>query len=189
MELMMPLDEYKRYRMNKGELSKNRKLDRFLSWETSAGRNMFSIQAIDDRLRVAAKFLARKPNLVVVCGELESEGAAKFGEALGVNVIDGYRCSLFSNPKNKDFTEPDAVFVTNADENRNVIGEANINKIPVVAFCNTNSSTDGIDLIIPLNVTSMRAIEVALWLVANQIRKSKGEAEIALEEFGTGQEE
>jgi ribosomal protein uS2 len=186
MELLIPSEDYKKYRMNKGEVSRNKKLDSFLSWETPSGRNMFSIQSIDARIRIAAKFLCTKKNIVVVSSDLESLASHEFGKATGAKVIDRYRSSLFSNPKNKQYTEPEVIFVTNADENRNVIAEANLNNIPVVAFCNTNSSTEGIDLIVPINTTNQKSLEIALWLIANEIRKLRGESEVAVEVFSKG---
>lgn len=189
MELLIPSEDYKKYRMNKGELFRNKKLDRFLSWETPTGRNMFSIQAIDERLKIASKFLCTKKNVAVVCSDLGCEAAKEFGKATGAKVIDNYRSSLFSNPKNKQYNEPEVIFVTNADENRNVIAEANLNNVPVVAFCNTNSLTDGIDLIVPINTTNQKSLEIGLWLIANEIRKLRGEAEIPMGIFSKGEME
>jgi len=189
MELLIPSEDYKKYRMNKGEVFRNKKLDRFLSWETPSGRNMFSIQAIDERIRVAAKFLCTKKNVVLVGSELENAAAQEFGKATGATVIEKYRSSLFSNPKNSKYTEPEVIFVTNADENRNVIDEANLNNIPVVAFCNTNSDTEGIDIIVPINTTNQKALEITLWLIANEIRKLRGEAEVSMDVFSKGEEE
>ncbi|MBN2094831.1 MAG: 30S ribosomal protein S2 [Candidatus Aenigmarchaeota archaeon] len=189
MELLIPSEDYKKFRMNKGELSRNKKLDRFMSWETPSGRNMFSIPSIDERIRVAAKFLAPKREIAIVCSDLDYESAKEFAEATGAKLVDNYRQSLFSNPKNARFTEPEVVLVTNADERRNVVAEANLNSIPLVAFCNTNSDTSGIDLIVPLNVTNRKSLGVALWLLANEIRKLRGETEIPLDKFSSGDEE
>lgn len=188
MELLIPSEDYKKYRMNKGEVFRNKKLDKFLSWETPSGRNMFSIQMMDERLRLASKFLCTKKNVVLVCSELECPAAQEFGKATGAKVIDNYRSSLFSNPKNSRYTEPEVIFVTNADENRNVIVEANLNNIPVIAFCNTNSSTEGIDIVVPINTTNQKALEIALWLISNEIRKLRGESEIPMDVFSKGEE-
>lgn len=189
MELLIPSEDYKKFRMNKGELSRNKKLDKMLSWETPTGRNMFSIQVIDERIRVAARFLHDKKDVVLVCSPLECDAAKEFGKAVNAKVIEDYRSSLFSNPKNANFTEPEVIVVTNADENRNVIIEASLNNIPVVGFCNTNSRTDGIDIIVPINITNKQAIEVALWLIANEIRRLRGEEAIPMEIFSKGEEE
>jgi ribosomal protein uS2 len=182
MELLIPKSEYIKYRINRGNLKKNKKMERFISWKTSSGRNIFNIQEIDKRLRIAAKFLLNK-EVVVVSTKLDKDYVEKFCNYLGFVHISHYKASIFSNPLNKEFYEPDAIFITNVDQHRNVIEEANLNRIPTIAFCNTNSDTSGIDLIIPLNTTNKKAIAVALWLILNEIRKMKGEEGITLEDF------
>jgi small subunit ribosomal protein S2 len=182
MELLIPKSEYIKYRINKGGLEKNKKLERFISWKTDDGRNIFNIQELDNRLRVAAKFLFNK-DIVVIPTKLDEKYTKRFCEILGFKYIPHYKASIFSNPLNKEFYEPDIVFLTNIEQYRNVVEEANLNRIPVVCFCNTNSNISGVDLIIPLNTTSKKAIAVALWLILNEIKKLKKEKEISLEEF------
>lgn len=182
MDLLIPKAEYIRYRINKGNLEKNKKLDRFISLETSVGRNLFDIASIDKRLRIAAKFLDSK-NVAVISTDFDEKYVKRFCEYTGFTHIEHYTASIFSNPQNKSFFEPDLIFITNVDLNRNVVEEANLNKIPVMAFSNTNSNVSGLDFLIPLNITSKKAIGVALWLIANEIKKERKEEEIVLEEF------
>lgn len=182
MELLIPKEDYIRYRMNKGELKKDKKLDRFIAWGTSAGRNMFSITKIDERIKVAAKFLLNK-EVLIVCTELDEKYCKKFGELIGAKVISNYTASVLSNTGNKDFFEPDLLFVTNVDENWNAIQEAGLNRMPVVGYCNTNSDVNGIDVIIPMNITNKQALGVSLGLILNEMRKLKKEEPVPLEEF------
>jgi len=182
MELLIPKSEYIKYRINKGSLRKNKKMERFISWRTPAGRNIFSIKIIDSRLRIAARFLLNK-EVVVISTELDKEYAERFCNYLKFTHVNHYKAGIFSNPSNKEFYEPDVVFVTNADQNRNAIEEANLNRIPVMAFCNTHSDTSGIDLIVPINTANKKAIAVSLWLILNEIKKMKGEEKITLEDF------
>ena len=182
MDLLIPRSDYIRYKVNKGELSKNKKLDRFLSWKTPAGRNMFSIHKIDERLRITAKFLLNKQPLIV-CSDLDEEYCKKFGELSKLKVVSNYSSSIISNPNTKEYFEPELLFVTNVDENRNAVNEANLNHIPILAFCNTNSDISGVDLIIPLNITNKNAIGISLWLVLNEMRKLKKENPVPIEDF------
>ena len=182
MELLIPKREYIKYRVNMGKFKKNKKLVKFIHWSTSAGRNMFSIQKIDERIRIAARFLLDK-DFLIVGTELDEEYCKKFGKFTGAKVISNYTSSILSNPNNKEYFEPDVLFVTNVDENLNAIQEANINRIPVLAFCNTNSDVSGVDLIVPLNTSNKYAIGLSLWLILNEMRKLKKEEKIPFEEF------
>jgi len=182
MELLIPRSEYIKYKANRGGMSKNKKLERFISWKTPAGRNMFSIHKIDERIRIAARFLLDK-NFLIAGTELDKEYCEKLGKFTGAKVISNYTSSIISNPNNKEYFEPEVLFVTNVDENQNAIQEANINRIPVLAFCNTNSDVSGVDLIVPLNTSNKYAIGLSLWLILNEMRKLKKEKEIPFEEF------
>ena len=182
MDLLIPKAEYIKYRINKGNLEKNRKLDRFISMETSSGRNLFDIVLIDRRLRLAANFLDNK-EVVVISTDFDRAYVKKFCKHTGFTHIEHYTASIFSNPQNERFFEPDLVFVTNVDLNRNAVEESNLNRIPVMAFSNTNSDISGLDFLIPLNITNKKAIGVALWLIANEIKKARKEKEIGFDDF------
>lgn len=184
MDLLIPLEEYKELGINRGELTKNKKLDKFILWKTPAGRNMFSIHQIDARLRIAAKFLANKKEILVVCSKLDEKYAKIFGKLISARVINKFSTGMLSNPLYKEYLEPEILLVTNADINKNAIEETKIINIPTIAFCNTNSDISGVDLIVPLNITNKKAIKMALWLIANNIRKLRGEEEVGLEVFG-----
>ncbi len=184
MGLLIPLEDYKELRINKGELTKDKKLDKFILWKTSAGRSMFSIRQIDARLGIAAKFLADKKEILLVCSELDEKYAKIFGELTSTKVINKFSTGMLSNPLYKEYSEPEILFTTNVDLNRNAIEESNIMGLPTIGFCNTNSNISGVDLIVPLNITNKKALKVSLWLIANNIRKLRGEEEVGVEVFG-----
>jgi small subunit ribosomal protein S2 len=64
---------------------------------------------------------------------------------------------------------PDALFVIDVDHEYIAVSEANKLGIPVVAVVDTNSSTDGIDYVIPGNDDAIRAIRLYLTAVADAI--------------------
>ena len=75
---------------------------------------------------------------------------------------------------------PDAVFVVDAKQEHIAIKEANRLGIPVVAVVDTNSSTDGVDYVIPGNDDAIRAINFYCQVIADAI--NKGRAPIIAEE-------
>jgi ribosomal protein S2 len=60
---------------------------------------------------------------------------------------------------------PDVIILTNPDENNIVIKEAQLFKIPVIAFADTNTKTLGIDYIIPGNNKSISFMYFCLNLI------------------------
>ena len=74
----------------------------------------------------------------------------------------------------KDMTEqPAAVFVVDANEERNAIKEANILNIPVFAMVDTNVDPTAIDYVIPSNDDSIKATKLILNYVVEAIKEGK----------------
>ena len=68
---------------------------------------------------------------------------------------------------------PDALLIIDVDQESIAVKEANRLGIPVVAVIDTNSSTDGVDYIIPGNDDSIRAIELYLSGICEAIKEGK----------------
>ena len=68
---------------------------------------------------------------------------------------------------------PDALLIIDVDQESIAVKEANRLGIPVVAVIDTNSSTDGVDYIIPGNDDSIRAIELYLSGICEAIKQGK----------------
>lgn len=68
---------------------------------------------------------------------------------------------------------PDALLIVDVDQESIAVKEANRLGIPVVAVVDTNSSTDGVDYIIPGNDDSIRAIELYLSGICEAIKAGK----------------
>lgn len=66
---------------------------------------------------------------------------------------------------------PDIIILTNPDQNNIVIQEAQLFKIPVIAFCDTNTKTIGIDYIIPGNNKSIFFMYFCLNLITITLQK------------------
>lgn len=55
------------------------------------------------------------------------------------------------------------------------INEAAKVGIPVVAFCDTDSPLEFVDLVIPANNRGRRALALLYWLLARQVLRERGE--------------
>ena len=71
---------------------------------------------------------------------------------------------------------PDALFVIDVDHERIAVSEARKLGIPVVGVCDTNSSPEGIDYLIPGNDDAIRAIRLYLQGAADAIIEAKAAA-------------
>jgi small subunit ribosomal protein S2 len=68
---------------------------------------------------------------------------------------------------------PDIIVLTNPDQNNIVIKEAQLFKIPIIAFGDTNTKTSGIDYIIPGNNKSIYFMYLCLNLITITLQRSK----------------
>ncbi|MBU2705777.1 30S ribosomal protein S2 [Zooshikella marina] len=79
---------------------------------------------------------------------------------------------------------PDALFVIDVDHERIAISEANKLGIPVIGVVDTNSSPEGVDVVIPGNDDAIRAIQLYVQSVANAIVEGRSASDVgAKDEF------
>ena len=71
---------------------------------------------------------------------------------------------------------PDALFVIDVDHERIAVSEARKLGIPVVGVCDTNSSPEGIDHLIPGNDDAIRAIRLYLQEAADAVLEARAAA-------------
>lgn len=67
---------------------------------------------------------------------------------------------------------PDILFVSNAQNEKIAITEANKLGIPVVSFVDTNTNPKGVDYVIPANDDSVKSLKMLLDVIANAINSA-----------------
>ena len=77
---------------------------------------------------------------------------------------------------------PDALFVIDVEHERIAIQEANKLGIPVIGIVDTNSSPDGIDIVIPGNDDAIRAIQLYIKAAADVVVEGRAAAKTGVEE-------
>jgi small subunit ribosomal protein S2 len=136
---------------------------------------VLNLRKIDERIRVASKFLARFKKILVVGRRPTSHAAIKkFGEVIGAKVIAGKLVAgTLTNPKSKDFYEPDVVLLVDPLLDKQALEESVKVRVPVVAICNTINETRNVDLIIPANNRGKKSLALLFWLLAREILKER----------------
>ena len=64
---------------------------------------------------------------------------------------------------------PDILFISNADNEKIAITEANKLGIPVVSFVDTNTNPKGVDYVIPANDDSVKSLKMLLDIIAEAV--------------------
>jgi len=178
-ELLLPRDTMLSAGIHIGTRIKTRDMEPFIYRVRPDGLFVLDIQKTDERIRVAAKFLARfEPAKVAVAASrlYAHEPVKKFCELTGAMPIIGrFIPGLLSNPLYANRIDPEVIVVSDPRADSQAVREASKVGIPIVALCSTDNEFAGVDLIIPTNNKGRRALAVIFWLLARQVLRERGE--------------
>ena len=178
-ELLLPRDTMLSAGIHIGTRMKTRDMEPFIYRVRPDGLFVLDIQKTDERIRVAAKFLARfEPAKVAVAASrlYAHEPVKKFCELTGATPIIGrFIPGLLSNPLYANRIDPEVIVVSDPRADAQAVREASKVGIPIVALCSTDNEFAGVDLIIPTNNKGRRALAVIFWMLARQVLRERGE--------------
>lgn len=178
-ELLLPQDTLLSAGVHIGTRMRTKDMDAFIYRVRADGLFVLDVKKTDERIRVAAKFLARfEPSkIVAVAGRLYGQSPVeKFCEVIGATPIVGrFVPGMLSNPLYPKRLEPNVIILSDAKADVQAVKEAANIGIPVVALCSTDNDVSFVDLVIPTNNKGRRALAVIYWILARQILRERGE--------------
>jgi small subunit ribosomal protein S2 len=177
--LLLPRDTMLSAGIHIGTRMKTGDMEQFIYRVRPDGLFVLDVKKTDDRIRVAAKFLARFESGKVAAAAARlyaQEPVRKFCEATKATPIVGrFIPGLLSNPLYPNRIEPEVLIVSDPRADAQAVKEAAAVGIPVVALCSTDNEFTGVDLVIPTNNKGRRALAVIYWLLARQMLRERGE--------------
>ena len=180
--LLLPRDTMLSAGIHIGTRMKTRDMEPFIYRVRPDGLFVLDIQKTDERVRVAAKFLARfEPGKVAVAASrlYAHEPVRQFCGLTGATpVIGRFIPGLLTNPLYANRIDPEVMVVSDPRADSQAVKEASKVGIPIVALCSTDNEFAGVDLIIPTNNKGRRALAVIFWLLARQVLRERGELSI-----------
>src|SRR3989338_1665706 len=174
---LTPLENYLKVGLHIGTKFRTKYMAPFIYKVRPDGLAVLNVKKIDERIEIAAKFLAQydtKDILVVCRRENGWAGAKLFHKLTGIPVIAGrYRPGLLTNPALEDFKEIKILFVTDPWPDKNAVMDA---------------VRTGI-LVVPCNNKGKKSLGLMFYLLGKEYMKARGtikseeELSIPLEEF------
>lgn len=162
-----------------GTRVKTKSMEPFIYKVRPDGLFVLDMEKMNERIKVAAKFLSRMNINRTVVASSKRYGRTpveKFCEVTGaVPFVGRFTSGTFTNPEYSDFFEPVAVIVTDALADEQIVEEASQIGVPVIALCSTDNSLSNVDLIIPVNNKGRRSLAIAYWLLAREILRERKE--------------
>jgi small subunit ribosomal protein S2 len=191
--MMVTEETYMTSGVHIGTRQKTADIKEFIYKVRNDGLYIIDVKKTDERIKAAAKFLAKyDPSkvLVVSVRQYGQKPVRKLGETTGTQVLDGrFQPGTLTNPNAKTFLEPDIILLTDPLADIQALHEAKNIGIPVLALCDTNNETKYIDYVIPTNNKGRRALALIYWLLARAIHREQGkiqsdeEFKVTVEDF------
>jgi small subunit ribosomal protein S2 len=177
-ELLVPIDKYLQAGVHIGTHICTKFAEPFVYRIRSDGVYILDVRKIDERLRIAGKFLAgfEPVKIAVVSARLYGrKPVEKMCKYLQCKPYTGrFLPGTFTNPTLKWYFEPDVVVLTDPRADSQALKEAAEIGIPVVGFIDTDNKTEFIDLAIPGNNKGRKSLALLYWILTRQVLRERG---------------
>lgn len=189
-ELLVPLDDYLKVGIHIGTKFRTKYMEPFIYKVRPDGLSVLNVQKIDERINIAAKFLAQyaPEDILVVCRRENGWKAAQlFSKLTGIRVYAGrYPPGVLTNSSLEDFIETKIILVADPWPDKNAVKDALNMGVAVIALCDTNNTANNIDLLIPCNNKGKKSLGLLFWILTKEYLKNRGlikkDTELSLKE-------
>ncbi len=170
-----------------GTRIKTKDMEPFIYKVRPDGLFVLDMEQMNERVKVVAKFLSRLELNKICVASSKRYGrnpVEQFSDILGCKSYTGrFTSGTFTNPDYAEFFEPQAIIVTDSLADQQIVEEAALIGVPVIALCSTDNSLTNVDLVIPVNNKGRRSLAIVYWLLAREILRERGQLPIS-GEFG-----
>jgi len=174
-EMLVERNEYLTSGVHIGMKTCTKYMRQFIYKIRDDGLAVFNVQKVDNRLKVASRFLSKFERIMAVSRKANGMKAVKkFAEVVeGKAVVGRFPPGILTNPSFKEFYEPDVVVVVDPLIDKQAVTEAKKRRIPVVALCDTFNEVSDVDLVIPANNNGRKSLALIFWILAREILKHR----------------
>ena len=188
-EFLVPLEKYLKVGLHIGTKFKTKYMEPFIYKVRPDGLSVLNVQEINNRIAIATKMMARynPDEILVVCKRENGWDVVNlFSKATGIRAFSGrYPPGLLVNPGLKDFIEVKLLIAADPWPDKNAVKDANKVGVPVIALCDTNNTSNDVDLVVPCNNKGRKSLGLVFYIFAQEYLKNKnlGELKASLEDF------
>jgi len=165
--------------VHQGKTNIYHQMRRYIFKKRKDGVFIFDLSKTWEKLVLAARIIVAIENPADVClisGNQKGQRAClKFAQYTGASAISGrFTPGTFTNQIQDKFIEPRLLIVCDPRTDHQPVTEATYVNVPTIAFCNSDSSTKNIDVVIPCNNESALSIGLMYWLLAREVLRLRG---------------
>jgi len=177
-EMLVPVELYLKAGIHIGTKFKTKYMEPFIYKIRPDGLFILNLEKIDERILLAAKFLAQyEPEDILVVSRRENgwKPIKAFSKLTGITIFAGrYPPGVLTNTSLKNFTEKKMLLVVDAWPDKNAVEDAARMGIPLVGLCDTNNQCNGIDLVVPCNNKGKKSLGLFFYILTREYMKIKG---------------
>ena len=177
-ESLVPEDQYLSCGIHIGTQQKTADMEGFIYRVRNDGLFVLDVKKTDERLRAAAKMVARYPAdkvLFVSARQYGQKPIRMLAKHAGTVAIAGrFMPGTLTNPNTSQFMEPELIVLTDPAGDAQALREALNVGIPVIALADTNNETRNVDLVLPTNNKGRRSLAIVYWLITRELAKKWG---------------
>ena len=178
-DLLIDEDTFLTCGVHIGTKQKSKDMEPYVYKVRDDGLRILNVNLTSEKITEASNFLKDyepKDVLVVSARQYGWKPAKKFADACGFTCIAGrFTPGRLTNPEMRFFIEPKIIILTDPAADAQAFREAVNISIPVIAMCDSNNLTTGIDIVVPGNNKGRRSLALIYWLMAREILRIKGE--------------
>ncbi len=177
-ELLIPAELYLEAGTHIGTYLCTKYMKRFVYKARPDGPYILDIRKTDERLRIAARFLASFEPSTILAVSARPYGftpVTKFSELTGSKYVVGrFIPGIITNPYLSNHIEAEVLLASDPRVDEQAIEEASRVGIPVIAIASTDAKLTNVDLVIPGNNKGRKSLALIYWLLARQVLRERG---------------